>query len=269
MRPTINIDNYEEIMFQLLEGDFDEQTCNDLLQQIEKDELFKFEWEAWQKTRFVDPIENYLVESRELETTIIQIAEPEKRHRKLIFYFSAAATFLLLISTLFLLTADFNSKSGKDFAKTDVQLYTLDKNAIASVKPTVEPIMKQESKLPTKQRKVIETVSVSEIIKPVESIENTIAEIRIHKDSVPIKTVVLAKTEEKKTHYKVTIETTQLADISQLNNELAQNRKGKIGQILTNPKLLFQRKLNGEPDRIILLGDVNSYLCINLNYTEK
>ena len=269
MRPTINIDNYEEIMFQLLEGDFDEQTCNDLLQQIEKDELFKFEWEAWQKTRFSDPIENYLVESRELETTIIQIAEPEKRHRKLIFYFSAAATFLLLISTLFLLTADFNSKSGKDFAKTAIQIITPDKNAIASVKPTVEPIIMQESKLPTKQRKMIEPISISEINNPVEQTKNSVAEVVILKDSLPVKAIVLAKIDEKKTPYKVTIETTQLSDVIQNNNNLAQNNKVKIGKVLTNTRLFLQRKANGEPDKLILFGIDNNYLCFNLNYTEK
>ncbi len=269
MRPTINIDNYEEIMFQLLEGDFDEQTRNDLLTQIEEDELFKFEWEAWQKTRFSDPIENYLDESRDLEASIIQIAEPEKHHRKLIFYISAAATLFLLISTLFLLTADFNSKSAKDFAKIKVKIITPDRIGIASVKPTVEPVIKHESKIPAKQRKMIESISISEIKTPVEQTENLVAEVMILKDSLPVKAIVLAKIEEKKPRYKVTIETTLIADINQKNNEFAQNRKGKIGQILTNPKLLFQRKLNGEPDRIILLGDVNSYLCINLNYTEK
>jgi len=74
MKTLINIDNYEEIMFRLVEEDFDAQTTNDLLGQIEKDELFKFEWESWQKTKFVDPLENYLAESSELTEKIILIA---------------------------------------------------------------------------------------------------------------------------------------------------------------------------------------------------
>lgn len=266
MNLTINIDNYEEIMFQLLEGDFDEQTRNNLLLQIEKDELFKFEWEAWQKTKFSDPIENYIEESRELAKSIIQIAEPEKRHRKLIFYFSAAATLLLLISTLFLLTADFNSKSGKDIAKTDVKVFTPDSKAIPSVKPTEEPVIVQEYKLPAKQRKVTETVPVYENNNPVEQTENLLADVMILKDSVPVKTLFLVKAEEKKPRYKVTIETTQLADISKHNIDLAQNRKGKISEIFTNTQFFLRRKTNGEPDKIILVGDDNSYLCINLNY---
>ncbi len=266
MSLTINIDNYEEIMFRLLEDDFDELTRNDLLGQIEKDELFKFEWEAWRKTRFSDPLENYLEESRDLEPTIIQIAEPEKRHRKLIFYFSAAATLFLLISILFLLTADFNSKSGNDFAKADVKIFTPDKKAIPRIKPSVEPVIVQEYKLPAKQRKVIETVPVSEIINPVGQAENSVAEVTIHKDSLPVKTLFLVKAEEKKPRYKITIETMQLADINLQNNEFAQNRKGKIGQIFTNTQFFLKRKTNGEPDKIILVGDDNSYLCINLNY---
>ncbi len=98
----INIDNYEEIMFRLVEDDFDKPTRIDLLRQIESDELFKFEWESWQKTRFVDPLENYANESRELTDKIILIAEPKVAGRKIYFYYwAAAASILVLVASMF------------------------------------------------------------------------------------------------------------------------------------------------------------------------
>ena len=81
----IDIDNYEEIMFRLVEDDFDESTRTDLLRQIESDALFKFEWESWQKTKFVDPLENYAIESGELTEKIILIAEPQSRWPEKVF----------------------------------------------------------------------------------------------------------------------------------------------------------------------------------------
>ena len=83
---NIDINNYEEIMFRLVEDDFDALTRKNLLQQIEKDELFKFEWESWQKAKFVDPLENYAIESRELTEKIILIAEPKPTEKKRFFY---------------------------------------------------------------------------------------------------------------------------------------------------------------------------------------
>jgi len=47
---------------------------------------------------------------------------------------------------------------------------------------------------------------------------------------------------------------------------MAQREKVKISKVFTNTKMLLRRKPNGEPDRIILVGDENSYVCININY---
>jgi hypothetical protein len=266
MRPIITIDNYEEIMFRLVENDFDAQTRTDLLQQIETDALFKFEWEAWQKTRFVDPLESYLAESFELETKIVQIAEPELNRRKLILYFSVAATFLLLISILYFLTPDFYFKIENDVPKTYVNHVAPEKKAIPTAKPLSVPVKVKKQIKHVSLKNEVTPVLISVIDNPVEQPKNLIAETTISKDSVPVKTQVLGKSEETKPRYKVTIETVPLDDISEHNIDLALNRKGKLSKIFTNTQFLLRRKTNGEPEKIILVGEENSYLCINLNY---
>jgi hypothetical protein len=121
MKTLINIDNYEEIMFRLLEDDFDLPTRIDLLRQIESDELFKFEWESWQKTRFVDPLENYSSESIEMTEKIILIAGPRVSGRKKLFFYWAAAAAVVLFAGMFLLTADFRSLPKPGVAVTGLK----------------------------------------------------------------------------------------------------------------------------------------------------
>lgn len=51
---NITRENYEFVMFNLLEGLYDERTEKTLLSQIEKNPLFRFEWEQWKKSRITE-----------------------------------------------------------------------------------------------------------------------------------------------------------------------------------------------------------------------
>ena len=267
MKTLINIDNYEEIMFRLVEEDFDAQTTNDLLGQIEKDELFKFEWEAWQKTKFVDPLENYLAESSELTEKIILIAEPEVRGRKrILYYWAAAASIILLIGTLFLLNTDFSSSPKPEVAATIENSPVPVEIVIPTVQNQAAPIAIKDQQQIRNQKKDSKNLPVIDVSSTNVPIKNTLAEIPLLIDSVPTKTNKLAKALEKKPRYTITIETSDIIINSHNYNDLAQNQNGKIKKVFTNTKLLLSRKPNGEPDKIILVGDENSYLCININY---
>jgi len=112
----------------------------------------------------------------------------------------------------------------------------------------------------------MQTMPVAEESKPIILTENTFADIPLVIDSVAVKANELAKAPEKKPRYTITIETSDIVANHQNYNDLAQNQNGKIKKVFTNTKLLLSRKPNGEPDKIILVGDENSYLCININY---
>jgi hypothetical protein len=267
MKTIINIENYEEIMFRLVEDDFDKQTRADLLQQIEADELFKFEWESWQKTKFADPLENYSDENHELTEKIILIAESQVAGRKRSFYYwAAAASIILLIGTLFLLTADFTSTPKPEVAVTVKKSHTPAANVIPPAQNQAAPIVisdQQQFGNHKREKDVTLVVSHSDTVIQV---ENTIAEIPLVIDSVPVTADLLAKVPEKKPRYTITIETSDIETNNLNNNDLAQSQKGKIKKVFTNTKMLLSRKPNGEPDKIYIIGDENSYVCININY---
>jgi hypothetical protein len=263
----IDIDNYEEIMFRLLEDDLDESTRIDLLQQIESDELFKFEWESWQKTKFVDPLENYAIESRELTDKIILIADPQISRRKRFFYYwAAAASILLLIGTLFLLTSDFTLRPKQEVAQKVSKSQNSAKTVIASVQNNTVSIAVTDRKQTRNQR--IKNKEVSAVIDSITIVPADIMLAEIPKviDSIPVKTNELAKASEKKSRFTITIETSDISGSDQQNYVMAQREKVKIGKVFTNTKMFLRRKPNGEPDRIILIGDDNNYVCLNLNY---
>ena len=267
MKTLINIDNYEEIMFRLLEGDFDQPTRTDLLQQIEKDELFKFEWESWQKTKFVDPLNKYLAESLELTEKIILVTKPQTPGRNRFFYYwAAAASAILLIGTLFLLTSDFNSTPKPGVAEIVQKMPTPVKKAISPVQSQSEPVVISDQKHLPSQKGEKQTLPAVENSISILPFEKTVADLPLVIDSVPVKTNQLAKVTEKKPRYTITIEATDIVASNQNNNEVALNQRGMIKKALTNTKMLLRRKPNGEPDKIYIIGDENSYLCINLNY---
>jgi hypothetical protein len=267
MNLKITIANYEEIMFRLVEDDFDKQTRADLLQQIQADELFKFEWESWQKTKFADSLENYSDESRELTEKIILIAEPQTTVRKMVaYYWAAAASIILLIGTLFLLTADYTSKPKQEVAATVKESLKPAANVVPPVQNQAAPIEVSAQKPFQNQKRESKIIPVSDDSNTIVLGENLLAEIPLLLDSVPVKTNELAKATEKKPRYTITIETSDIGSNNLNNNEMAQNQKGKIKHVFTNTKLFLSRKPNGEPDKIYLIGDENSYLCININY---
>lgn len=267
MNLKITIDNYEEIMFRLLEDDFDEPTRINLLQQIESDELFKFEWQSWQKTKFVDPLENYVIESRELTEKIILIAEPQTVIRKrFIYYWAAAASVIFLMGTLFLLSVDFSSNPKPDIAETAKKDQTPVKEIITTNQSQSAPVVISGLKQFRSQKEENQTILVAEDSNTFIPAESTLAVIPLVIDSVPVISNEVAKAPEKKPRYTITIETSDIGANIINNNELAYNNKVILKKVLTNTKMFLSRKPNGEPDKIYLIGDENSYLCININY---
>jgi hypothetical protein len=263
----INIDNYEEIMFRLVEDDFEKVARMDLLRQIEADELFKFEWESWQKTSLVDPLENYLTESRILTDKILNIAEPKVLGRKrFFFYWAAAASLLVLIGSMFLMTVEFNSKPKQLVSEATLKHQTRIGNVNSQMQNTITTwtvTHRKKLKNQNSDNKILPVFADSNTIVPAE-----IALVEIPKpiDSLIDKTQELAKVPEKKPRYTITIETTDIAFTDLNSKETTQKRKGKISKILTNTHLVMRRKPDGDPEKIILIGDENSYLCININY---
>jgi hypothetical protein len=74
---------------------------------------------------------------------------------------------------------------------------------------------------------------------------------------------------QEKPGYTITVETTRIEEDEEQMSEIARNEKVKLNKLFTNTKILFRRKPNGEPDKLILVGEEENFLCINLNQTIK
>ena len=268
MKTTITIDNYEEIMFRLIEDDFDEATRNHLLTQIEGNVLFKFEWEQWQKTRCIDPLENYAAESLILTEKIIQIGKPPifAKRRKILYL--AAASIAALVTSVVLLTADFNSGQKQiveSNSKTPKLKYIKAQPEENAHSDYVANDLKQaqEPKKPEEDILIADKSSTTEV-----KVKDT-DETPVMLDSMPESSINLASVPLEKPRYTITIETSRIEESKEEMSEIARSEKVNLKKVFTNTKLLFSRKPNGEPDKIIFVGEEESYLCINLNQKIK
>ncbi len=269
MNNTITIDNYEEIMFRLVEDDFDEPTRKLLLAQIEENVLFKFEWEQWQKTRCIDPVENYASESLALTEKIILIGKPQILPLKRKVLYLAISSLAALFTGVVILNAVFNTDQKQvveSVSKTPAHENTKAHQGHISDNDIVRNELKHSHE-PEKKPK--ENLLVAEVTITPEVIETEVDKTPVISDSVSISIAVPVKTRDKKPRYAVTVETTQIEESNVQMSEIAQNKRVKLNKVFTNTKILFRRKPNGEPDKIILLGEDESYLCINLNQNIK
>ena len=268
MNTKITIDNYEEIMFRLVEDDFDEATRNHLLEQIEGNVLFKFEWGQWQKARYIDPIDNYAAESLVLTEKIIQISNTQGFFHKRKILYLAAASIAALITGVVLLTADFNS-GHKQVVESDSKASALKYIKSQPIQDAHSDYVKndleqsQEPKKPKKDILIAEVSSTPEVTVKDTDVTPVIL------DSIPESNITLASVHQEKPRYTITIETSRIDESKGQMNEIARNEKVNLTEVFTNTKILFRRKPNGEPDKIIFVGEEESYLCINLNQKIK
>lgn len=91
-------ENYEEVMFSLLENEYPKDVRENILDQIHADTFLAFEWSQWSKATYTESTEKY----KEEEAEFIESLTREEDHRKggiFTIYrpFAMAATMALLI----------------------------------------------------------------------------------------------------------------------------------------------------------------------------
>lgn len=93
----ITRENYEEIMFGLLENAYNREEQNNLLDQIHADTFLSFEWQQWQKASFSESTEFYKQSEAEFLESLTR--EEDKKGGFVIFYkpMAIAASLVLLL----------------------------------------------------------------------------------------------------------------------------------------------------------------------------
>lgn len=268
MNIKINIDNYEEIMFRLMEDDFDQTTRADLIHQIESDELFKFEWESWQKSTWDDPIENYILESEIIAARIIRQTQTKTIALKRRWYYAAASALLLAgIFGTYLFLPDFTS-GDKQLANIKTDIHQLNKPESISAIST-QPNNRQKNtkrKYSSSNTPFMASHSVVDtILKPLqtEPVEEQIVEKQEVFDLPKVETF---NSGNEKTHYMVIVNTSDIPVYEDAPIYSTTPKKVNLKKILTNPRMLLCRKANGKPDKIYIVGEDDNFLCINLNF---
>ena len=105
-------ENYEEIMFDLLENNYPKEVRENILDQIHADTFLSFEWEQWSKASYTESTEKYKAE----EALFIESLTREEEKKKGFVYYmlplSIAASVILLIGIFFLLQDNPGNKPG-------------------------------------------------------------------------------------------------------------------------------------------------------------
>src|SRR5215216_97394 len=90
-------ENYEEVMFDLLENNYPKDVRENILEQIHADTFLNFEWQQWSKATYSESTETY----KHAEAAFIEnlTKEEEKKKKGLVYYIipmAVAASILLL-----------------------------------------------------------------------------------------------------------------------------------------------------------------------------
>jgi hypothetical protein len=93
----ITRDNYEEIMFGLLENEYSKDVRENIFEQIHSDTFLTFEWKQWSKTQYTESTETYKEKEAEFLESLTR--EPSDRKGFVFFYkpLALAASLLLLL----------------------------------------------------------------------------------------------------------------------------------------------------------------------------
>lgn len=133
----ITRDNYEEVMFGLLENEYSKEVRENLLDQIHADTFLSFEWKQWSKACFAESTEAY----RNNEAQFLESLTREEKKRGGIFTlyrnYAIAASLVLLIGVSIVI---FNRQTE---TKTPLNITSNNSNG-SSRQEVVEPALETE-----------------------------------------------------------------------------------------------------------------------------
>jgi hypothetical protein len=97
----VTTENYEEVMFNLLEDQYPKDVRENILDQIHADTFLTFEWNQWSKATYSESTEPYKIQ----EAAFIENLTREEKKKGLVYYMwpaAIAASILLLIGVFML-----------------------------------------------------------------------------------------------------------------------------------------------------------------------
>lgn len=115
---VITKDNYEEVLFNLLEDQYTKEQREDILNQIDADTFLSFEWKQWSKAQYSESLEFYKRDEAPFIESLVK--SDDKKGFIISFYrplaVAASLAFLITMSVLFL-----RRDNKHDFVDSKVQ----------------------------------------------------------------------------------------------------------------------------------------------------
>lgn len=280
----ITRDNYETVMFGLLENEYPADVREDILQQIEADTFLKFEWGQWSKATYSEGLETYKHHEAEFIESLTKKDSKGGFIYRMIIPMSMAAAVALF----------FLVKSGNEGSV--VVGPTISKNQVNTTeKPNIDvPMELIPEKKTTEVKKSRSFISEGRNINNADIHYRTPEFVEVQKEnnetSIPnwkqmvedtaalmVKTALAHQQIEKKSKYKVTVVHETMSGLAYENTEFQEkkyytmadvmNHKDGISlsKFLSNPRSKVIKDKTTNSTYIEYLADDNSVLVLTIS----
>lgn len=222
----ITRENYEEVMFGLLENEYSKEVRDNLLDQIQADTFLAFEWKQWSKASFSESTESY----RKNEAEFLESLTREEKKRGGIFIlhrnFAIAASLILLLGVS---VAIYNRQAE---TVPPVDIVTTNTN-IPSEEKAIEQAPKTDNSTQKALPFVIASVSArkqnqEEIVLPVQTIDSSSFILSKQEEILPVKLLSIQEPapvkELPKSRYTISITEESINGIVQTEASLKEKR---------------------------------------------
>ncbi|MFM6983828.1 MAG: hypothetical protein ACKOXF_06830 [Chitinophagaceae bacterium] len=222
----ITRENYEEVMFGLLENEYSKEVRDNLLDQIQADTFLAFEWKQWSKASFSESTESY----RKNEAEFLESLTREEKKRGGIFIlhrnFAIAASLILLLGVS---VAIYNRQAE---TVPPVDIVTTNTN-IPSEEKAIEQAPKTDNSTQKALPFVIASVSArkqnqEEIVLPVQTTDSSSFILSKQEEILPVKLLSIQEPapvkELPKSRYTISITEESINGIVQTEASLKEKR---------------------------------------------
>ncbi len=168
----INSNNYEEIMFNILENNYSKEVRENLLDQIHADVFLNFEWQQWSKTIYSESTDLLKNQEAEFLESLIQAEEKKGTLITMWWPVSIAAGLILLIGVYAVLNTNITNIKKVDIVNT---VQTNPTNSLPH--STIEKIkvVNDQQKVQDKSECDFVKLNTPQTISQINSVEDTIS----------------------------------------------------------------------------------------------
>lgn len=215
----ITKDNYEEVMFNLLENEYPKDVRENLLDQIHADTFLSFEWKQWSKAQYSEGIETYKRDEAEFIESLIK-EDSDRKGFWITMYrpLSIAASLIILLGVSIVI---FNSTNNDAVTTTITNITTPNQETPLSA-PKQElnnsnTIVSKEridisQKHPKASKDLLVNASEYVAIK-VDSVINTVTpQLPIVEVMPVVEKTILANENSKRSKYRISIAESSMVD---------------------------------------------------------